>query len=183
MIDRMPTPARNFTSSSNMSAATAGLLRLWSLIEGSGIPANSFGMSHQICLRMVQVFTRVKISIELATGLRKCLFQIAFKLRRLPGADLGRNGDCSRWHARGGGRGRPPQHPGRAMGLTHKGGSEVGPRKAAEGRRTPGRCARSYRQMHKCHHSNGLRRQFLKSSLELTWACARRGREGFAMRY
>jgi len=43
------------------------------------------------------------------------------------------------------------------------GGSEVGPRKAAEGRRTPGRFARSYRPMHKYGCHNGLRRQFPKS--------------------
>jgi hypothetical protein len=70
MSDRMPALARNFTSSSNRSAATPGLLRLWSLTDGNGIPANSFGMSHQICLRMEAVFTQAMANEELATGLR-----------------------------------------------------------------------------------------------------------------
>jgi hypothetical protein len=56
----MPIPARNLTSSSNKSGATVGLFRRWSLTNGNGIPANSFGTSHQMCLRMEQSFILAK---------------------------------------------------------------------------------------------------------------------------
>jgi hypothetical protein len=61
----------------------------------------------------------VRVWLQILSALRACRAGggrawVGNSKRRNPlGADTGGNCDCSRWRARGGGRGRPPRHPGR----------------------------------------------------------------------